>query len=164
MRRFALSAVVAACTVSYATHIAASTGGGHAPRWRSYREPSSGALIDFPRDLFVVDAGLPLVGTGRQYSTSDGRAFMAVFTLPIPDDADPIEYLERNSELNKEPVSYRRVTAHFFAVSGIDGNSIYYNRCNFTGRSMKCVHLEYPAEERRAWDKIVTRISLSLRG
>jgi hypothetical protein len=164
MRRFALSTVVAALTVSYAPHIAASTGGPHA--WQSYREPSSGVLVNFPRDLFPVDAGRSLVGTGHLYSSPDGRAFMAVFSVPIPHDGgNPVEDLVRNRELkNGVVVTYRRITPRFFVASGFDGNSIFYDRCNFTGSSEKCVHIEYPKKEIRSWDKIVTRISLSLRG
>ena len=164
MRRFALSTVVAALTVSYAPQIAASTGGSHA--WQSFREPSSGVSVSIPRDLFPVDAGPSLVGTGHLYSSQDGRAFMAVFSVPIPQDGrNRVEELIRRSELkNGAVVTYKRLTRRFFVASGFDGDSIFYDRCNFTGRSEKCVHIEYPSKEIRAWDGIVTRVSLSLHG
>jgi hypothetical protein len=44
--------------------------------------------------------------------------------------------------------------------------SIYYSRCNSSeGRAgaVHCFDLVYPQEEERAWDPVVTRISLSLR-
>jgi hypothetical protein len=41
---------------------------------------------------------------------------------------------------------------------------IYYSRCNFSrAGAMHCFDLVYPKEEERAWDAVVTRISLSLR-
>jgi hypothetical protein len=43
---------------------------------------------------------------------------------------------------------------------------IYYRRCNFSqrrGPSIHCFDLVYPEGKKRAWDEIVTRISLSLR-
>jgi hypothetical protein len=40
---------------------------------------------------------------------------------------------------------------------------IYYSRCNFGGAAIHCFDLAYPQAEKRAWDAIVTRISLSLR-
>ena len=91
---------------------------------------------------------------------------MAVFSVPIPADGqNPVEDLIRNGELkNGAVVTYRRVTRRFFVASGFDGDSIFYDRCNFTGSSEKCIHIEYPSKEIRSWDKIVTRISLSLRG
>ena len=90
IRRFALSAILSALTVSYTPQIAANTGGAHT--WESYRERSSGVFVNFPRDLFVVDAGRSLVGTGHVYSTHDGRAFMAVFSVPIQrDGGNPVE-------------------------------------------------------------------------
>ena len=65
---------------------------------------------------------------------------------------------------NGAVVTYRRVTRRFFVASGFDGDNVFYDRCNFTGPSEKCVHIEYPKKDIRSWDKIVTRISLSLRG
>ena len=163
-RRFAANAAIAALAVSYAPHLAASTGGPHA--WQSYREPSSGVTVNFPRDLFPVDAGPSLVGTGHVYSSPDKHAFMAVFSVPIPADGrNPVEDLVRDGELkNGAVVTYRRVARRFFVASGFDGDSIFYDRCNFTDSSEKCVHIEYPKKEIRSWDKIVTRISLSLHG
>ena len=41
---------------------------------------------------------------------------------------------------------------------------IYYSRCNFSaprGASIHCFDLVYPQREKRAWDAMVTRISLS---
>ena len=163
-RRFAVNAAIAALAVSYAPHLAASTGGPHA--WQSYREPSSGVTVNFPRDLFPVDAGPSLVGTGHVYSSPDKHAFMAVFSVPIPADGrNPVEDLVRDGELkNGAVVTYRRVARRFFVASGFDGDSIFYDRCNFTDSSEKCVHIEYPKKQIRSWDKIVTRISLSLHG
>ena len=42
---------------------------------------------------------------------------------------------------------------------------ILYSRCNFSQgrRAIHCFDLLYPQEEKRSWDAIVTRISLSLR-
>ena len=93
-------------------------------------------------------------------------AFIAVYSVPIPDDGgNPVEDLIRNSEIkNGAVVTYRRVTRRFFVASGFDGDNIFYDRCNFISHSEKCVHIEYPKRDIRAWDKIVTRISLSLRG
>ncbi|MBV9519673.1 MAG: hypothetical protein JO068_16310 [Hyphomicrobiales bacterium] len=122
--------------------------------------------ISIPRDLFPFDAGPSLVGTGHLYSSPDQSAFIAVYSVPTPNSGDnPVEDLVRNMELkNGAVVTYRRTTRRFFVVSGFDGDNIFYDRCNLTGPSEKCVHIEYPKKDIRSWDKIVTRISFSLRG
>jgi hypothetical protein len=162
--RFALGAIVAALTAGYSSNLAASTGGSH--NWQSYREPSSGVSVNIPRDLFPFDAGPSLVGTGHLYSSPDQSAFIAVYSVPKPADGrNPVEDLVRNQELkNGAVVTYRRATRRFFVASGFDGDNVFYDRCNFAGPSEKCVHVEYPKKDIRSWDKIVTRISLSLRG
>ena len=163
MRRFALGTILAALTVSYAPNLTASTGGSH--DWQSYREPTSGVLVNIPRDLFSFDAGPSLVGTGHLYSSPDQSAFIAVYSVPLSEDRNPVEELVRNQELkNGAVVTYRRATRRFFVASGFDGDNVFYDRCNFAGPTEKCVHIEYPKKDIRSWDKIVTRISLSLRG
>ena len=165
MRRlFAVATVAAALTATYVSNVGASTGGSH--DWQSYREPSSGVSVKIPRDLFPFDAGPSLVGTGHLYSSPDQSAFIAVYSVPMPDDGrNPVEDLIRKSEIkNGAVVTYRRVTRRFFVASGFDGDNIFYDRCNFISHSEKCVHIEYPKNEIRSWDKIVTRISFSLRG
>ena len=163
MRHFALSAVLAVLILSYAPHLAANTEGPHA--WQRYHEPTSGVSVNMPRDLFPFDAGPSLVGTGHLYSSPDQSAFIAVYSVRTPDDGgNPIQDLIRNMQLkNGAVVTYRRETRRFFVASGFDGDSIFYDRCNFSGLSEKCVHIEYPKKDIRSWDKIVTRISLSLR-
>jgi hypothetical protein len=63
-------------------------------------------------------------------------------------------------------LAYQRVTPSFFAISVLKDDTIYYSRCNFSRSETSAIHcfdLVYPASEKRAWDAIVTRISLSLR-
>ncbi len=55
-------------------------------------------------------------------------------------------------------------TPRFFAVSSYKGDYVWYNRCNFTGGYVHCVLINYPRAWERAWDGMVTRISLSLSG
>jgi hypothetical protein len=63
-------------------------------------------------------------------------------------------------------LDYKRVTGSFFAISIERDGKIYYSRCNFSRSakgSIHCFDLVYPQEAKRAWDPVVTRISLSLR-
>jgi hypothetical protein len=50
----------------------------------------------------------------------------------------------------------------YVVSGGADGN-IFYDRCNFTGDRVLCVNLVYPAAQKDKWDKVVGRMSRSLR-
>ena len=54
------------------------------------------------------------------------------------------------------------MTPRFFVVSSFREDKIWYNRCNFAGRFMNCVLINYPAAEKRQWDRVVTRIGDTL--
>jgi hypothetical protein len=59
-----------------------------------------------------------------------------------------------------------RIARSFFAISSERDGVILYSRCNFSGGARGVIHcfdLKYPQQEKRAWDAVVTRISLSLR-
>ena len=59
-------------------------------------------------------------------------------------------------------IVYKRVSPRFFVVSSFRNGKIWYNRCNFAGRFINCVLINYPAAEKRQWDGVVTRISNTL--
>ena len=59
-------------------------------------------------------------------------------------------------------LAYDRVARGFFAVSARRNGRIPYTRCNFAER-IHCIELAYPQSEKRAFDPVTTRISLSLR-
>jgi hypothetical protein len=131
--------------------------------WRSYEDPRTGTKVDFPAGLFPVDAGETERGIGRVFKTADGRATFSAYMLQNQDGDSPRSYLRKFLKVDPATIDYRRVTQRFFAVSGVRGALVYYSRCNFYGR-MHCIYMSYPAAELRAWDAIVTRVSLSLRG
>jgi hypothetical protein len=102
---------------------------------------------------------------GRTYRSQDGRAALMIFSVARARGSSPADFLGKNIGITGLKFSYKRVTPRFFVVSAISAGKTFYGRCNFNRRStklMKCIYLEYPAEETRAWDDIVTRISLSL--
>jgi hypothetical protein len=135
------------------------------PSWTTYREQASGISLEFPRDVFVVDSGEAAVGLGRTYLSRDGRAILMIFSVARTPGISPAEFLRRSLGITGLKFSYKRVTPRFFAVSAVNRGKTFYGRCNFNSRDakeMKCIYMEYPAEETRDWDKIVTRISLTL--
>lgn len=130
--------------------------------WRPYVDERTGTRVDFPAGLFTVDAGEPERGTGRVFESADGRATFSAYALDNEEGHTPESYLRRFLKVDPGTIDYRRVTKRFFAISGVRDGRVYYSRCNFHGR-MHCIYLAYPERELRAWNGIVTRISLTLR-
>jgi len=131
-------------------------------RWATYTIPETGTSVDFPSSIFTEKAGPPPDGYGQRFQSADGRADLTVEATANESNESPAAFLARMHPPSH--IQYKRVTPQFFAVSSYRGNKVWYDRCNFSGRFVHCVLINYPAREERAWDAIVTRISLSLKG
>lgn len=133
-------------------------------RWTRYIT-ARGTSADIPASLFARDDGPSHIGSGRQFATADGRAHLAIYTLPNRDGESPTAFLRRNYRESPSVLHYAKVTPTYFVVSKNEGDTILYKRCNFSfgAGSIHCINLAYPRAEKRAWDAIVSRISLSLR-
>ena len=134
------------------------------PRWEKASEP--GTAVDYPANIFSVEAGPAPRGTGRRLQTDDGRAEFALYVSQNEDHDSPRSYVRKYLAVPKAKLDYTRITDRFFVVSGIQEGRVFYSRCNYPRGSsgpMHCIYLLYPQAETRAWDAIVTRISRSLR-
>jgi hypothetical protein len=129
--------------------------------WRRYSLPESMTSVEVPTGLFPVDAGPPESGPGRMFRTTDGSADLSVYALRNSGQS-PAEFLRTHFRLPARAIVYRRVTNDMLTVSGFRGDKIWYARCNFFGRQLRCVALNYPARDKLQWDSVVTRISHSL--
>jgi hypothetical protein len=127
--------------------------------WVTYND-DRGTNVQLPADLFSVDRATE---RGRTFATPDGRATLDIYTGPNERGETPAQTLNRTLSDLSPRLSYTRVTSDFFVISARHERQILYRRCNFDARTIHCLDLKYPASEKRAWDAIVTRISLSLR-
>jgi len=130
------------------------------PGWLRFEVPTSGASVDIPTSIFSQRAGKPEPGDGARFTTPDRRADLTVVSIINTNGSSPAGYLA--SKKPPRQIAYKRITSRFFAVSDIREGKTWYDRCNFAGRFITCVLINYPADEERQWDDIVTRISLSL--
>jgi hypothetical protein len=122
----------------------------------------SGASVDFPGGLFTKEATPTAPSRAIAYSTADGRARFELFSSPNTRGESPAQFARRNGA-GRDRLDYKRITGNFIAASAVNRGLILYRRCNFTGGMIHCIDVRYPASEKRAWDGIVTRISLSLK-
>jgi hypothetical protein len=147
------------------TQPAPSTAGLDAPQW-SVLSDTFGTKVDYPENIFSVDAGQPPRGTGRTLRSPDGRAWMMVYVEGNDEHHTPASFVHAYLAAPREHLDYHRVTDRFFAISGVSDEQVYYSRCNFpigVRGPLHCIYLAYPKDEERRWDAIVTRISRSLR-
>jgi hypothetical protein len=133
--------------------------------WDTYVDERYGTRVEYP-SRFSVSEGEPAQGSGKRLVTPDQRAEIQIYSLPNTAHYTPRSYLAAKMRLDSAQLNYERVTPRFFAISADDEDRIYYTRCNFSeagGGAIHCISLGYPRSEKREWDPIVTRISLSLR-
>jgi hypothetical protein len=134
--------------------------------WKEFLVPDFGTRVEYPAGIFSVSQGKSDVGAGERLSTADNRASLTIYARSNEAGETPASYLRKNLRMPDSIIQYRRVTPSFFAISAEREGMIYYSRCNFStqrGATIHCFDLVYPQSEKRAWDAIVTRISLSLR-
>jgi hypothetical protein len=133
--------------------------------WRTFEIPDFGTRIQYPAGIFSP-AGKPEKGVGQRFERADGRAVLSIYSRPNETGENPATYLRSNLRVSRSALDYARITRSFFAISSEGDGVILYSRCNFSGGERGAIHcfdLKYPQEEKRAWDAVVTRISLSLR-
>jgi hypothetical protein len=133
--------------------------------WRTFVIPEFGTSIHYPASIFTP-AGKPEKGVGQRFERADGQATLVIYSHPNENSETPTTYLRNNLRMERSALDYVRITASFFAISSEREGVILYSRCNFSGRTRGVIHcfdLVYPYAEKRTWDPVVTRISLSLR-
>lgn len=140
----------------------AGTAAAEPARWETYTVPQTETSVDIPSSIFSEKLGRPPGGEGQRFQSTDGRAKLTIESGPIGPDVSPAFFLAKQHP--PEHIQYKRITPRFFAVSGYKDDQVWYDRCNFSNGFVRCVLIKYPAREERAWDEIVTRISLSLSG
>jgi hypothetical protein len=62
-----------------------------APQWAVFSE--TGAAVDYPSDIFSVEAGPSPRGTGRRLQTDDGRAEFVFYVSPNDEHDSPRSYV-----------------------------------------------------------------------
>ena len=115
---------------------------------------------------YFFPAGRSGKGTGQKFKSADGRAELSIYSIRNEAGETPATYLRHNLRMDRSVLDYTRIARSFFAISSEREGVILYSRCNFSKRGRGAIHcfdLVYPQEEKRSWDAVVTRISLSLR-
>lgn len=133
--------------------------------WATYANARFGTTADYPADLFAKNDPPPENGHGVSSHTADDCAALTIYGAYNAENDTPASYVERL--VDKKGVAYRRVTNTYYAILGVRGADIFYERCNFrqaTRRPSIAFRSPIRRAKKSAWDGIVTRISKSLHG
>ena len=127
---------------------------------------SFGTAVDYPAAIFTSPAPPPPRGVGHSFRSADGSALFMMYVERNDGHDTPQSYVRRNLTRPQSLLQYQRITGRFFAVSSTEADVMFYSRCNFpdgAGGLIHCIFISYPKSEKRAWDDVVTRMSLTLR-
>jgi hypothetical protein len=132
--------------------------------WERVFYTDQNVSLDFPHHVFLPDTATSRDGAVMFYS-EDRRSALVITTLQRAPGETPAAVLRRYGKRTSATFTYVRATRNFFVASGFLRDLIFYRRCNFTDDFAQgaCFDLLYPRSEKKKWDNLVTRMSLSLR-
>lgn len=133
-------------------------------RWTFYEDDDFGCVLDYPAGLFSPDASSP--DEPKRFSSKNADVYFRIQGVENADGWTPQAIRERYLSADiPGDVTYDRTRSDFVVLSGYRGENIFYTKVAVSAdRSSACVfEITYPREQKRAFDRIVTRMSRSLR-
>jgi hypothetical protein len=96
---------------------------------------------------------------GRRYIAPDGNAWLALYATPAAKDAQA--RFRAVAFADGEDITYLRGERDRLTVSGLKGDHIFYRKVMLAcdGTVWRHVALEYPAQEKMQFDRLVERVS-----
>ncbi|HKQ95581.1 MAG TPA: hypothetical protein VJS40_08245 [Aestuariivirgaceae bacterium] len=132
--------------------------------WRIYEDTDFGCVLDYPAALFRPGPSNP--DEPRRFSSKSADVYFRIQGVENANGWTPQAIREQYLSADMPgDVTYDRTRSDFVVLSGYRGESIFYTKVAVsTDRSSACVfEITYPREQKKAFDRIVTRMSRSLR-
>jgi hypothetical protein len=133
-------------------------------RWTIYKDAGFSCVLDYPAGLFSPKAVPP--GKPRLFSSQDGDVYFRIQGMENPDRWSPQTIREKYVSANiPGDLTYDRTRSDFVVLSGHRGANIFYTKVAVSSDGLSACVLEitYPRGQKEAFDRIVTRMSRSLR-
>ena len=134
--------------------------------WESYRSERFGYSLLFPARVLEHRSETP-DGRGVELSSKGGLVRLKVL---VPDNSDNISIGEYRAAILRElsgnnQLQYGPMGQSWFVLSGVRGNSVYYQKVLFAcgGRIINAFALTYPEQQKREFDPLVTTIEKNFR-
>lgn len=130
--------------------------------WAAYEDDTHGCRLEYASELF----GEPALDEEdfQRFAGEDGHTYFRVKGVPNEKNwtAGQIraEYLKSRGAGD---VVYERTKRDFLVLSGIRGKNIFYTKVALSpdNETICVLHISYPRKEKRAFDRVVTRMSRS---
>lgn len=132
--------------------------------WTTYRNTRFGTTIEYPSRF--RPGRPPENNDGLSFVAADGATLSVWGSLNAMDhDLAGLESFLRENTGADERITYRAAGADWLVLSGTRGDRIFYKRHAFSHRNeiINAFEISYPARLAAAYDRIVARISRSLR-
>ena len=117
--------------------------------WTFLRNDRFGFSLHYPADVFAAERTSE-AGDGQVFVSRDGNARLLVGALPNSDRQSPAAYQERIARqlLCRLPVTYRRLSSSWFALSGEGNGKTFYEKVIFScnGRLINSFAMIYPSD------------------
>lgn len=100
---------------------------------------------------------------GKRFVSPDGDSWLALYNAPA--DVSNAEHMKWVASAPGERITYQRRSRGWIVVSGYKGDRIFYRKAMLAcgNKSWHHIAFEYPAEDKRAFDRLVTRTSHALK-
>jgi hypothetical protein len=99
---------------------------------------------------------------GKRLISPDRRGWLAVYEAPA--DRSVADHMKAVASAEGERITYLRRGRGWIVVSGFKGDRIFYRKAMLACGDTRWHHVafEYPAAQKRAYDRFVTRASRAL--
>jgi hypothetical protein len=100
---------------------------------------------------------------GKRFVSPDGSSWLVVYNAPA--DISPAEHMRWVESAPGERITYERRGGGWIVVSGYKRDRIFYRKAMLAcgNKSWHHIAFEYPAENKRAFDRLVTLTSRALK-
>ena len=135
----------------------------------TYLSTADAQETDLPFELIVPNSWTLLPpephSFGRRFVSPTGDAWLWFFAVPVNREAAVNGNMNEVASPAPERVTYERQGGGWVVSSGYRGNRIFYRKAILACHGTKWRHIEfeYPASEKRLFDRFVTRTSFALR-
>jgi hypothetical protein len=133
-------------------------------QWTIYEDADYDCVLDYPAGLFSPQAVPP--GKPRLFSGPDGDVYFRIQGMENADGWTPQTIRDKYVSANiPGDLTYDRTRSDFVVLSGHRGANIFYTKVAVSSdrRSACVLEITYPRVQKEAFDRIVTRMSHSLR-
>ena len=133
-----------------------------AESWSRYQSNVDRCRLDYPSDLF--DLGAMDAEKVQWFSGADKNTFFRVSSIFNEERLTPWEIRAQYvKERGRADLVYERTKTDFLVLSGFRGNSIFYTKVALSpdNETVCVLHISYPRKAKRAFDRVVTRMSRS---